>query len=372
MKKIKEMLLGKSELMPDLMLNSNNSNFTQQDKKIIKNLSKIKKSLKSVEVPNLLKPKIYETTSNLILKKDSNNFENVKQEKNKIIFNKNSTPLILENKKKLIKNESNINETNVDSCSITNNDLSSSKSSWKFDKHLLDDSAFRKTNIKKEKMEIDCNRENKFYPKILSKKIKNEGSDIINDYIHDEMIDNKKFIYYSSAFDNPKNPVIKKETSLNLTQNDSKINRTQDKRQNNGFVKDNNNINNNYPNISMISENNISDKNFEIKTKSDILEINNKELNLKGDLDNKNNYENLKYNLSNVSNIEINMKKNKLLNINNNIAKNQVGKKNNINKDIINNCKNLSKNSGNKLSKSLSSFKFEFDEDELNQSSNTN
>jgi len=478
--------MGKTEIVPDLIINDN----LNTSEKRLKNSSKRKVPLKPVEVPNLLKgTKIYETSSNLInnSKKDatistnSNIIPNVKENPSskKIIFNKNNTPIIIDkisSQKNSFNNNpsnSNINEIqnnnlyniknitqeakdnstklNDDSNSniiFNNSDYNSSRSSWKFDKNLLDDSAFRKVNIKKEKLEINCEKENLENQKNEFDLIKK--NEINDNNFHDSLL-NDKFIAFSSAYNNKinnqiqnKNETVKLNHLLNSNNSNSDIN---------NFSVPNDYSTNNISNINNYNENTSSHKNTIINSKIDTIKIREESI-VESDSINseikdhskteklkEKDFENLKNNLIKNNNSNVDNIKSNSLNIQNN-SNNNTNKiianldkygfvsKNNINFTNLENNKNIlennnlimNKNTNNipntlskntysntnsnvnttinqsnnpyikkasnnknnsqikqvkkpesKMSKSLSSFKFEFDEeDPLNSSTCSN
>ena len=175
-KKVKEMLMGVKDIIPEICLAGQQN---QIDKKI--QIIKKKQQLKPVEVPNLLKgnKQSFEINSILLPKKKEKELSQISTASNsitnqniikyndvnkKIIFDKNIDPKIIVPKEKLNKNvnlSNSINEKNFENLDIeSNSEINSSASSWrKFDKNLLDDSSFRKQNIKKEKLEINCEKD---------------------------------------------------------------------------------------------------------------------------------------------------------------------------------------------------------------------
>lgn len=385
-----------------MILNTHINN--NQDKKLKANSKRIM-PLKPVEVPNLLKIKpVYETKSNLIAKKDLNTNTNIRTTtgmiingnanlhetltSKKLILNKNSTPIIIDkdssnslnnlrkdsatNKKATEPYYSSSNNhisktTTVEDSTSTNDimmnnnnaDFGSSKSSWRYPNNILDDSSFRKAVIKKEKLEIDCDK------------------DIESD---------KKFIYHSSANKNILTPnLLKKdyqEKNENLN-NDSSFNL--DKSSIKCCIEDKNTqllISNAWGNMSknitdlpsqrLALENCINNKqslkdsqpvtNEASKNIAFVENVQNREINLdkKSPNANKNSnsviyskpnkhiVEDTKLNLNNFSQV-----KNAYRNTTSSRA---AVKEQNLPKQ---------KKYENKMSKSLSSFKFEFDEEDI-------
>lgn len=440
--------MSKSDSISDLIINENSN----QTEKRLKNGSKRKAPLKPVEVPNLLKnTKVYETTSNLIVtnsKKDpnlnSNSFssaaafshlkENQKENQKKIIFNgKNNTPILLENSSNYnnkiflnsknslnsadAKNSSNdkkdsslLNAQNESSSALLNNsDYNSSKSSWKFDKNLLDDSSFRKANIKKEKLEINCEKElasghKKTFSTQTFENNNNDGKIDVNENAIGDSLINNKFIAFSSA--------SRKNENSDLINNKGKI------RNNNGYICENNNAEGNSLTSSFTKE--LDSDKRQLKAadaKKNLKEIENEKT--KQQQEEQQKIEDLRNNLMKNSN-DTNSSSNKILaNLDKNgfVTKNLINMKNlELNKNILqNNNAIISKNSQNndntsnlnnnvnpyiqvqknanskknnnpnnnqtksikkpenKMNESLSSFKFEFDdEDPLNASTYSN
>jgi hypothetical protein len=405
--------------------------------------------LKPVEVPNLLKnTKIYETTSNLIItnsKKDAKlipnkiSFSNLNENENNkkiIIFNgKNKSPILIDNnnsntinnnkiflnsknslnspnaKNKLDKKESLINaQSESNSALFNSSDYNSSKSSWRFDKNLLDDSSFRKANIKKEKMEIDCDKELTAagHKKTLSTQTFDNAKIDLNDNQIRESLINNKFLAFSSA--NRKNATTE-DYNLNCKENAHKfINANNKEIINEKDIEGNSllccsNVISEYSGVNEVKEVNVNINNIEKfpqheQNQQQVIEDLRKNLSnnpisnsnsaitkkIISNLD-KNGFVNK--NIVNMKNLEIN--KNILQNNNATISQNSQSNisnytnnnpniqnnsnKKNINNNNINSINQVisSKKPENKLNKSLSSFKFEFDEeDNLNASTYSN
>ncbi len=420
---------SKSESISDLIFNENNINF-QNEKNLSNNISKKKSALKPVEIPNLLIcNKTYETSSYLIndkkdkiiMKKNISNNNNNESSK-KIILKKNNTHVLLEkipakfyqktslnnsetntnnsvilsscngdlnndiNKNSISNNNYNKKSNNTDEINnnilLNNSDCNSSKSSWKFDKNLLDDSSFRKVNIKKEKLEIDCEKDLIIKGNLCVKEEFDEN------HLHDGIFNNK-FIAYSSANKNIK------EYNLNENPNCNKsVKTTLDNLNVNMIVKNITKENNAYNNFEIKVENentflnNYNNKDISTNNDSSFLQITG-EQNHVGKLNNQimsTNAKNIAANLDknvfisknniNFKNIEENKKI--LLKNNSNINKNAIlsDNKNKIIKintsPAINNNETMKiKKPENKINKSLSCFKFDFQEEDLLNSSNT-
>lgn len=406
--------------------NSNNSNKDSKD------------NYKSHQTQNL---KENENNKKIILKSKLNNSSTLNENNNNNINNKiflhNKNPLIKTNVKSSVDKRESLTSQNIESNSalLNNSDLHSSKSSWKFDKNLLDDSSFRKQNIKKEKLEIDCDKESSAgHKKTLSTQtldLNNLNSKDLSDLpIKD------KFIAFSSANANNSstNNVCNKSNfygdkeSKNKANDDFQLNDSYSK--NNKKETWNNKGEKNNETYSVINNRSYSEQ-ASIYTVED---VNGKKLykeklienqlqqqkmeNLKKNLVNTSNYnstnkiiENLdkngfiNKNIVNMKNIQLNksiLQNNNAI-IHKNIQSNpNLNDKNNnndnrniynpytqknfddkISNDKINDLSNKNNNNNNrinsakktdkKLNKSLSSFKFEFDEeDPLNASTYSN
>jgi len=370
---------------------------------------------------------------------DNNDNNNNKSRHNKIFLSsKNSlnsisakNSIAIDKKESSGNTQNTYNETSNSELHLLNNsDIQSSKSSWKFDKNLLDDSSFRKSNIKKEKLEIDCDKEpiagihkNTFSTQTFDNiniKYNNRKIELNGKHIRESLIDDK-FIANSSA--NRKNDFAFALSDKNKN-NSSKIqdNFTLSAANNSNNIDENNNhysIPQNKETDTKRSYNRIEEVEKEKDKEKEINQSQNKHEEQRNNDDLYNNLimSNNAYgssnqkiiagldkngfvnkNIVNMKNLDLNknilQNNNAIISQNSQISSTDTNINNNTNRHINNNPSSNSKSiinnnynnnndkktssnqnnktvkkPENKLNKSLSSFKFEFDqEDPMNAS----
>lgn len=364
-KKVKEMLMGVKEIIPDISL-------AGQDPK------KKKKQLKPVEVPNLLKGQkqqhqIIETSTNLIPKKekDMNNLNSDLNINKKIFFSKNTNPKLVNKDSYTNINLSNsLSEKNLDLAGETNSEYNSSSTSWrKFDKNLLDDSAFRKQNIKKKKMEIDCDKDNSN----LNIKKSNENINIYN--TDNEHIENNLHLHNHHRRNSSLGTIMTKEEENNIHQDTYKFEADKfiamSSANRNVINIENNLASNKYLNKE---SNDYSNNNFTRKAKNSVNDYSSMAINdIKENLDVSNSYDIYDNNNNNETNISGSPKKNNFNNNQHSKVKLNEFKESEVDsyKEISNNKSNHNSNKKN-ISNITSNTNYNSKGDTTINSSNTN